>query len=247
MEEQPAQRLMGRVVGLMEATHDVRIVRLEIVSGGPLRFRAGQYARLAFGDFPPRDYSMANRPDEEVLEFHIRDMQAGGASAFVASELNPGDEVRIEGAFGEVWLRPDHEGPILAIAGGSGLAPIKSIVETALAAGMSQPIHLYFGVREERDLYLEDHFQGLARHHANLGFVPVLSAPAGQTRRRSGTVADALAEDFDDFASYQAYLAGPPEMVVATVAILERRGMKPDDIHADPFYGEEEKDALGLP
>ena len=247
--DHPLRRLSCRVVGLERATYDVWIVRLEIVGGGPFGFLAGQYARVRFGALPPRDYSMANRPDQAILEFHIRDMGDDGASGYVARDLRLGEEIGVEGPLGEAWLRRDHAGPILAIAGGSGLAPIKSIVEAALVAGMSQDIRLYFGVRDDRDIYLEEHFRALARAHSNLRFVPVVSDAAGSTRRRTGLVGDAVAADLNELTDVngtKAYLAGPPVMVEAAVEMLVRRGLGREHIHADPFYTEAEKAARGL-
>jgi CDP-4-dehydro-6-deoxyglucose reductase/ferredoxin-NAD(P)+ reductase (naphthalene dioxygenase ferredoxin-specific) len=240
----PQRRMTCRVVGLDAMTHDIKRVRLAVEAGGPFTFSPGQYAALRFTGFPPRDYSMANRPEEPILEFHIRRTAPGSASAHVADGLALGDSVLVEGPFGSSWLRATHTGPIIAVAGGSGLAPIKSIVESALASGMRQPIHLYVGVRDERDLYLEDHFLELARRHANLRFTPVLSQPSGATRRRVGLVHEAAAADLADFDGAKAYLAGPPVMVEAATALFEARGLRRQDIHADAFYSEADKAAM---
>jgi naphthalene 1,2-dioxygenase ferredoxin reductase component len=109
---------------------------------------------------------------------------------------------------------------------------------------MAQPIDLYLGVRAERDLYLEDHFQALAARHRNLRFFPVLSQPEGATTRRRGLVHEAAAQDHRDLDGAKAYLAGPPVMVEAATALLLERGMRREDIHADAFYTEAEKVAL---
>ncbi len=240
----PSRRLTCRVVGLTQATHDIRIVRLEIESGGPFDFSAGQYASLEFPGLPPRDYSMANRPDERVLEFHVRLTPGGTVSTYVASALKPGDTVKVTGPYGTSYLREKHTGPIVALAGGSGVAPIKSIVETALAHGLRQPITLYFGVRAERDLYLEDHFRALAARHPNLTFIPVLSEPDGPTARRTGFLADAVRQDFRSLDGAKAYLAGPPVMVETAVKALTDLGVRRQDCHADAFYTEAEKTAM---
>jgi naphthalene 1,2-dioxygenase ferredoxin reductase component len=240
----PLRRLTCRVAALDNATHDIKRVRLVIEAGGPFTFSAGQYAAVTFAGQAPRDYSMANRPDETALEFHIRRTSGGAASIHAATVLRVGDTVTVEGPYGGSWLRDRHTGPILAIAGGSGLAPIKSIVESALAAGMAQPIELYLGVRAERDLYLEDHFRTLAARHANLRFVPVLSQPDGGTTRRQGFVHEEAAADHADLDGTKAYLAGPPVMVEAATALLLAHGMRREDIHADAFYTEAEKAAL---
>jgi len=251
----PQRRLKCRVSALEQATHDIRIVRLEILSGGPFSFSAGQYAQVGFAGLPARDYSMANRPDQPViersgLEFHIRQLGGGTASVYAATQLQPGDPVSVEGPFGTSYLRALHTGPILAIAGGSGLAPIKSIVETALAQGMAQPIRLYFGVRDERDLYGEPEMAALEAAHKNFRFIPVLSAPGvseggGATARRTGFVHHAVAADLGDTDGMKAYLAGPPPMVEAAAALLAARGLRREDIHADAFYTEAEKATLG--
>ena len=240
----PLRYLTCRVVALDDATHDIRRLRLAIEAGGPFGFSAGQYAALTFAGQPPRDYSMANRPDEPDLEFNIRWTAGGSASIYAAERLQVGDAVRVEGPFGNSYLRDKHTGPVIAIAGSSGLAPIKSIVESALAAGMAQPIDLYFGVRGERDLYLEDHFRALAARHGNFRFIPVLSQPEGATTRRCGFVHEAAVADHPDLDGAMAYLAGPPVMVEAATTALLARGMRRRDIHADAFYTEAEKAAL---
>lgn len=238
--QHPRRTLDCRVTALEQATHDIRIIRLAVEDGGPYAFSAGQYASVIFPGQQARDYSMANAPDDETLEFHIRVMEGGSVSHFVNGELKEGDAVRVEGPLGLAFLRESHTGPILAVAGGSGLAPIKSIVETALAKNMAQPITFYFGVRDERDLYMEGHFDALAAKHANFTFIPVLSEPSGASERRTGFLADAVATDIQDMDGFKTYLAGPPIMVDTTSKICEARGLRSEDLHADPFYSAHE-------
>ena len=111
---------------------------------------------------------------------------AGPSAPMWPASLKTGDELRVEGPFGFFLLRDGHRGPIVALAGGSGLAPIRSIVGEALRRNMPQDIRLYFGARDERDLYLLDEFAALAARHSNLHFIPVLSEPRGETARRTG-------------------------------------------------------------
>ena len=132
-------------------------------------------------------------------------------------------------------MREKHSGPILGIAGGSGLAPVKAMAETALDKGMGQPIRIYFGARSERDLYLVDRFTALMGDHSNLSFVPVLSENPG-FGFRAGYVSDAVAADLDDLDGWKAYLAGPPAMVEAVGLVLLERGIGAADIHADVFF-----------
>ncbi len=231
----PRRVLACKVAGLDDATHDIKRVRLAIEAGGPFDFSAGQFASVTFDGCQARDYSMANVPGNPLLEFHVRRTEGGMTSAYVASRLKLGNAVRVEGPFGASYLREGHRGPIIAVAGGSGMAPIKSIVERAIAKGLPQHIYFYFGVRSERDLYLHHHFQALAASHSNLHFMPVLSEGDG-TQRRHGFVHEAVAQDFDEFDGCKAYVAGPPVMVEAATRLFEQRGMRRIDIHADAFY-----------
>ncbi|MCW5773845.1 MAG: oxidoreductase, partial [Rhodospirillaceae bacterium] len=221
---------------------------------GPFDFSAGQYAQVIFGPaagegrLPPRDFSMASRPGDDVLEFHIRLVPGGAVTPYVAEKLRPGETVRVVGPYGNAFYRSRHTGPILALAGGSGLAPIKSTVEEALATGARQPIHLYFGVRAERDLYLLDHFAALAARHPNLKFVPVLSEPDGPTTRRTGYLSEAVGKDFaaaeGGLDGFKAYLAGPPIMVETSTLVLKHLGLARQNCHADAFYSEADKAKL---
>jgi CDP-4-dehydro-6-deoxyglucose reductase/ferredoxin-NAD(P)+ reductase (naphthalene dioxygenase ferredoxin-specific) len=242
----PLRQMSGRVVALADLTHDIKRVQLAVVAGGPLSFSAGQYASLGFAGLPARDYSMANRPDEPTLEFHIHLVAGGAVTPHVRTRLAVGDMVRVEGPFGTSYLRESHTGPILALAGGSGLAPIKAIVATALRSGKRQPITLYVGVRAERDLYAEAELAALAAAHANFRFIPVLSAPDCATRRRIGMLADVVRADLAgaDLDGTKAYLAGPPIMVESARAALASLGLRRDDCHADPFTSEAEKVGL---
>ena len=231
----PRRVLDCTVARIDNATHDIKRVRLSIVSGGPFDFSAGQFASVTFEGCPPRDYSMASVPGDPLLEFHVRLTAGGATSTHVAERLKVGDPVRVEGPFGPSYLREAHRGPIIAVAGGSGMAPIKSVIERALQKALPQHIYFYFGVRTERDLYLHDHFAKLAETHKNLHFIPVLSEGDGEDRRQ-GLVHEAVAADFDELDGCKAYLAGPPVMVEAATRLFEQRGMRRIDIHADAFY-----------
>jgi CDP-4-dehydro-6-deoxyglucose reductase/ferredoxin-NAD(P)+ reductase (naphthalene dioxygenase ferredoxin-specific) len=238
----PVRALDTEVVGLERATHDIMVVRLAPPEGAEFAYSAGQYARVAFDGETERDYSLASRPAEPVLEFHIRDI-GGGPSRYVAQALRLGDRVPVRGPFGDAWLRAGRGGPIAAVGGGSGLGQMRAIVGEALALGLTQPIHLYFGARAERDVYLEAEMAELAARHPNFRFVPVLSHPAGPTARRTGLIHEAIAADAPDLAGGTGYLAGPPPMVEAASAALAEFGIAPGDLHADAFIGEAERRA----
>lgn len=235
----PSRVMRCRVVGVQELTHDIRGLTLEIESGGPYGFSAGQHAHLKFAPgIPERSYSMASLPGEPLLEFHVRRVPRGQASGYAFSSVRVGAELTVSGPLGNAYLRDNHEGPILALAGGSGLAPIKSIVETALRKEPNRSIDCYFGVRDERDVYLEERLLGLTRRHPNLRLHIVLSQPSMHTARRTGTVTEAVMQDFASLAGFKAYVAGPPAMVESAQHELRKIGMATRDVHADAFYSQ---------
>lgn len=232
--DHPLRRETAEVIEVAPATHDIRILRLRL-PGERLVFSAGQYATLTVPGAPPRDYSMANPPGADVLEFHVRRVPEGATSQAIHG-LKPGDRVRIEGPRGAAHLRPLHAGPILAVAGGSGLAPILSILTSAIQLGLRQPIRVYLGAREERDLYGVEVLEGLAERHGDLTVVPVLSEANGECRRRTGFVHQAVAGDLPDLDGWKCYAAGPPAMIDALTETALAAGLRQEDLHADAFF-----------
>ena len=232
----PSRVMRCRVLEIEPLTHDIKTVRLAVEAGGPMSFSAGQYAELEFAPGLSRHYSMANTPQEPELVFHIRHMPEGRTSSHVAKHLKPGDKVKVQGPLGVSYLRDSHRGPVLLVAGGSGLAPIQSILRTLLERGHEAPVSLYFGVRSERDLYHEDLLKDLAARHANFAYHVVLSEEIGARGRRYGLVHQAIDLPIPD--NVMAYLAGPPVMVEAASALLGAHGLAPRQIHADAFYNQ---------
>lgn len=235
LEAHPARELLCRIDGLTDLTHDIRQLRLAIEAGGPFNFCAGQYARIEFASGLSRHYSMASTPVEETLVFQLRRTAYGKSGSDIAQELKFGDRLKVTGPLGSSYLRSRHAGPVLLVAGGSGLAPICSILRTLLGRGSGEKVALYFGVRSERDVYHERLLADLAAEHGNFSYQIVLSETGGESGRRRGLVHQAVAEDVAEAAGYTAYLAGPPAMVEAAGVLLLGRGAARRDIHADAF------------
>ena len=234
----PSRVMRCRVLALEDLTHDIKGLRVGIEAGGPFSFSSGQYAQLEFAPGLSRHYSMASTPAEGGLAFHIRHMPGGRTSAYVASQLKIGDRVKVSGPLGVAYLRERHAGPVLLVAGGSGLAPIESILRTLLAAGHPFPVTLYYGVRSECDLYHESLLKELASSWPNFSYHVVLSEQIGARSRRYGLVHEAVDADLKEVEGLMAYLAGPPVMVEAATARLAARGLLPRQIHADAFYNQ---------
>ena len=230
----PSRVMRCRVIELEALTHDIRGVRLAVEAGGPMAFSAGQYAEVEFAPGLSRHYSMANTPDEPELVFHVRHMPGGRSSAHVATRLKIGDKVKVSGPLGVSYLREQHRGPVVLVAGGSGLAPIQSMLCTLFERGHEAAVRLYFGVRSERDIYHEGLLKDLAAQHPNFEYQVVLSEEIGARGRRYGLVHQAI--DLPLPQEAMAYLAGPPVMVEAASALLRAQGLGPRQVHADAFY-----------
>lgn len=230
----PVVRTEGVVAGIERLTHDILELRLRL--DGPLAYAPGQYASLTFPGLPPRDYSMAPSAREDELIFHIREVAGGRVSASLAGQARPGVAVQVQGPYGSAYLREDHARPILAAGGGSGLAPILSIVTRAVEADMHQPIHLYYGARDSHDVYGLQQLDALMKAHPRLSHHVVLSAANGSTAYRQGFLHEAIAADIDRMAGWKAYVAGPPVMVEAVGQVCRERRLRETDLHADVFF-----------
>jgi CDP-4-dehydro-6-deoxyglucose reductase/ferredoxin-NAD(P)+ reductase (naphthalene dioxygenase ferredoxin-specific) len=233
----PSRVMRCRVLELQDLTHDIKAVRFAVEAGGPFVFSAGQYAQIEFAPGLSRHYSMASTPQDDELIFHVRHMPGGRTSGYVAKDLKVGDKVKVSGPLGIAYLRERHNGPVLLVAGGSGLAPIQSILHSMLERGHAAPVSLYFGVRSERDVYHEALLKDLAACHRNFSYTVVLSEQKGAPGRRYGPVHQAIELPSNPDAT-MAYLAGPPVMIEAAMALLGERGLLPRQIHADAFYNQ---------
>lgn len=230
----PARAVKATVVAIEHMTHDVR--RLLLKTAKPLEYSPGQYAHMQFTPQRVRPYSMAGLGNGNELEFHVRLVPDGFVSGHVAGTLKVGDAVRVSGPLGTAYLRRRHQGPMLCVAGGTGLAPILSVVRGAVAAGMHNPIHLYFGVRSLRDVYGLAWLRQLQAEHPPLRLHVVVASGAEPRRHRAGLVTDAIESDLDGLAGWRAYLCGSPPMVEAVTLLVRRLGLPSDRIHADAFY-----------
>jgi len=230
----PARIVKAAVASIESLTHDIR--RLVLRPNKPIAFSPGQYVQLQFTPEHVRPYSMAGLSDDGEFEFHVRLVPEGRVTGYIANTLKPGDAVRVSGPLGTAYLRRKHEGPMLCVAGGTGLAPILSIVRGALAAGMRNPIHLYLGVRSPRDVYGLDWLHALQRQHNALKLQVVVSSGGDPRTQRCGLVTEAIERDHADLGGWRAYLCGSPPMVEATTQLTRRLGVPRERIHADAFY-----------
>ncbi|MEI7429210.1 MAG: CDP-6-deoxy-delta-3,4-glucoseen reductase [Betaproteobacteria bacterium] len=216
--EIPVRTLPARVEKLTRVAPDVMLVELRLPPGERLQFFAGQYIDILLKEGRRRAFSLANAPhDDRCLQLHVREIPGGVFTGHVFSAMKERDMLRLNGPHGSFFLREDSAKPILLVAGSTGFAPIKAIVEHALAECIKRPMTIYWGGRRRSDLYLEELAAGWADKYANITFIPVLSeSPESDGwQGRSGFVHEAAMEDFPDLSGHQVYVCGSPAMVAA--------------------------------
>jgi ferredoxin-NAD(P)+ reductase (naphthalene dioxygenase ferredoxin-specific) len=230
----PARIVKAQVIAVEHLTHDIR--RLVLRPSKPLQHSPGQYVQLQFTANHVRPYSMAGLSGDQNFEFHVRLVAGGRVTNYIANELRVGDAVKVSGPLGSAYLRQKHSGPMLCVAGGTGLAPILSIVRGAIVQGMRNPIHLYLGVRSPRDVYGLDWLAQLSRQHPSLKVNVVVSSGGDRRTQRCGLVTESIEQDFPDLTGWRVYLCGSPPMVEAATLVARNKGTASEHIYADAFY-----------
>jgi len=227
-----------RVTCIEPVAHDVSLLRLKLPAAERLQFLAGQYIDILLRDGRRRSFSLANPPhDDEQLELHVRRVGGGRFSDRLLSDMREKALLRFEGPHGSFFLREDSDRPIILMAGGTGFAPIKSIVEHAIAAGIERPMHLFWGVRAARDLYMDDLARGWAAEHDFIDYTPVLSEPAEEDAwtGETGFVHEAVVRACPDLSGHQVYMSGPPPMIEAGRQAFRAAGLPRDELFFDSF------------
>lgn len=243
----------GRVTATRMLTHD--IMELTVALERPFRdeggqYKAGQYADLTFpGVTNPRSYSFASpaeRDNECGLLFYIRKVPGGELTSWLFDQDRTDTEVTVSGPYGSFWLR-DGVGPVVCVAGGSGMSSIKALLEHAANVGCARDLVYLFGARTQRDLYCLDEMRAIESKWSgghSMRFLPVLSdepQDSGWVGLR-GLVTEHIATLDLDWDNAQGYLCGPPGMIDAAIEALMQRGVSKEDIHFDKFL-----DAASMP
>jgi CDP-4-dehydro-6-deoxyglucose reductase, E3 len=241
------KRLPARIERALTLSHDVMGLYLRLPAAETFHFEAGQYIDIMLPGGRRRSFSIASPPhDSRLLELHVRKVAGGEFSARLFDEDTHSALLTVEGPLGQFVYRESRDAaPMLLIGGGTGIAPLLSILRHVLENGIDRDMTVYWGVRNERDLYahaiLED-FAGRAAaarpaqpRAARLHYVPVLSEPSPEWRGRRGWVHEAALQDIDDLDRYDVYAAGPPAMIEAVRHEFGRRGVAASRLFFDSF------------
>lgn len=242
----PVKILPCRVQKMQRLADDVMALSLKLPSNERLQFLAGQYIEFLLADGKRRAFSLANAPhadaDDALLEIHVRRVPGGNFTEHVFTTMKERDILRIEGPLGTFFLREASTKPLILVAGGTGFAPLKGLIEQALhsGGGNQRPITLYWGAKNRSGLYLNALAEGWAKMHPHMTYVPVLSepAPTDSWTGRTGLVHEAVLADHaaaGALAPYQAYVCGAPAMCEAALRDFTARGLPREEFFADVF------------
>ena len=233
----------ARVERKEQLSHDVMALFLKLPSSEHLKFKAGQYIEFLLKDGKRRAFSLANAPSQDnMLELHLRLIPGGQFTQYVFNEMPDKAILRIEAPFGSFYLREDSEKPMIMVAGGTGFAPIKGIIEHLLQHNIQRQITLYWGARSLQDLYMPALPEAWAAANPHIRFIPVLSdaLPEDHWQGRTGFVHQAVLDDFANaentgLANYEVYCCGAPAMVEVAHTSFVQAGLADDAFLSDAF------------
>lgn len=231
-------RYQGRVEQLERLSDTVIRLRLSLADGKRIDFAAGQYLNVLLEDGQRRAFSFANPPhDNALIELHVRLIPGGRFTTHVFNAMQVGDLIEFEAPLGRFTLHAGSR-PLLMVAGATGFAPIKSILEDAFARGVQRQMQLYWGVSDARDLYMLDLAKRWAREHANFTVIPVLSdtTRSPEWAGRIGLVHQAMLTDHPDLRGYEVYVCGSVKMVDTAIPAFLAQGLDAEACHSDAFH-----------
>lgn len=234
----PPRILPARVERKQQLSHDVMALYLKLPSTERLQFLAGQYVEFILKDGKRRAFSLANAPHEDnLLELHLRLIPGGVFTEYVFKEMPDKAIMRFEGPFGSFYYRDNSEKPMIMVAGGTGFAPIKGIIEHMIYQNIKREVILYWGARAREDLYMPELPEAWAKEYGNIKFIPVLSdaKPEDHWQGRTGLVHQAVLDDIADLSGYEVYCCGAPAMVEVAHASFVAQGLPEDAFYSDAF------------
>ena len=230
-------------VDIQDFTYDIKQYRFALKDPDRMDFIPGHYVQVlapAYEGSPEevfRAYSISSNPKEkDHIELIIRRAPNGICTTYLFDHLKKGDPVMINGPYGEFHLA-DTDAPIIFIAGGSGMAPIKCILHQMVNTDNKRNASYFFGVNTLKDIYLTEEMKAFESKLADYRFMPVVATPeeGSNWTGETGLVTEALARNIQDVSKHEAYLCGSPGMIDATIKVLTDRGMPVEHIYYDKF------------
>ena len=223
------------VAGIRRFSPDVTHLTLELPEFDGFSYLPGQHVSILMEDGRPRSFSMASAPNGNRFDLHIRRIPGGAFTDGRLPGLREGEGLEVELPLGSFFLRQQDFRPLLMVATGTGLAPIKSILESLMDDPDCPPSVLYWGSREPHGLYLHDDIATWRARLPDFEYRPVLSRPGSGWEGRQGYVQDAVIAEIEDLSEYAIYLCGSPTMVASAKSAFIEQGASLNHIYSDSF------------
>lgn len=236
------RKFKAKVAKIDNYTYDIKGVTFDLIEPKSIEFQAGQYVQVRsprYGkirESVTRAYSISSKPSDQQLQLIIRKVPDGICTTWVHDFLKEGDEVEITGPYGDFIIR-DTEADIIFVAGGSGKAPIKGMLEDLQEKGTDRKMSYFFGARSKKDLYLTEYIESFSKVFSDFTYYPILSNPDPEDKweGRTGYLMPFFPEAIRDPKNTEAYLCGSPGMVAAATKSLVELGVPEDKIYFDSF------------
>lgn len=233
-----AEEFESEVLDIHELTDDIKILSFGVLNSKIVDFKSGQYIQFKIpGTDEYRAYSIASPSHiKDRIELIVRLVPGGLCSTYIHKALERFDIATFTGPFGDFYLRDSHR-DIIAIGGGCGMAPIRSILYYLLEKGMPRRFYYFFGARTRKDLFFTEELKDLEKKFRNFKYIPALSEPRRNDRwgGEVGLITQVAEKYIDSTRENEVYLCGPPPMIETAIRVLNRKGVKPENIYYDKF------------
>lgn len=235
--DSPLKTLTCPIDSIDYYNHDTRRVFLSLPDGESVEFKAGQYLQLILPN-KKCPFSIASSPHlKDRIELHVKPTPDSEDSAAVEALLDTATEIEIEVPLGDCFITTPPGNTLILIAASTGITQMKSIIEYLEPGGFEYPVHLYWGVLSDKDLYLAELCETWQGEYTNFSFTPVVSEPdtSPAWKGRTGLVGNAVLQDFDSLENVTVYVSGGPAMVYATLDAFVEKGMPEENMFSDIF------------
>jgi len=220
-------------------SHDTRLFRFRLDDPPEITFKPGQFVQFRIpGVGEERAYSIASSPNEPgIVELIVRLIPGGLCTTYMFYKLKVGDSIYHTGPYGDFYLREETNDPIICVAGGSGSAPIRSIITYLREKKSERKIISFYGGKTPKDIYFTEYYQDIAQEMKDFTHIPAISEPADGDGwdGEKGLITGPMEHHLTDVSNYEAYLCGPPAMLHYSILLLKKLGIDKNRIYFDEF------------
>jgi Na+-transporting NADH:ubiquinone oxidoreductase subunit F len=233
------KEFVSTVESIVPLTHDTRLFRFRLDDPAEIRFKPGQFVQFRIpGAGEERAYSIASSPNSpHIVELIVRLVPGGLATTYLFNKLKVGDRIFLTGPYGEFFLHEDTDDPIICVGGGSGSAPIRSIISYLREKNSPRKIISFYGGRTPKDIYFTGEYKQLEQEMPDFTHIPAVSELLEENnwKGEKGLITQVMERHLRDIPHYEAYLCGPEVMIEYAVKTLCKCGMCENRIYYDKF------------